>query len=90
MTAYELLWMYARLRGIPEGKIGEAVDIEIRRLDLQAHAKNLCGTYRYVCTCNTLMYKSVILLGFLGLSTQLKCNAYDVLYVYRPNLLSAN
>ena len=48
MTAYELLWMYARLRGIPEGKIKEAVDIEIQRLDLQEHAKNQCGTYRYL------------------------------------------
>ena len=48
MTAYELLWMYARLRGIPEGKIREAVDIEIQRLDLQKHAKNFCGTYRHV------------------------------------------
>ena len=48
MTAYELLWMYARLRGIPEGRIREAVDIEIQRLDLQKHAKNLCGTYRYL------------------------------------------
>ena len=49
MTAYELLWMYARLRGIPEQKIREAVDIEIKRLDLQKHANNRCGTYRYVC-----------------------------------------
>ena len=48
MTAYELLRMYARLRGIPEGKIKEAVDIEIQRLDLQEHAKNQCGTYRYL------------------------------------------
>ena len=47
MTAYELLWMYARLRGIPERKIREAVDIEIKRLDLQKYAKNRCGTYRY-------------------------------------------
>ena len=47
MTAYELLWMYARLRGIPERKIREAVDTEIKRLDLQEHAKNRCGTYRY-------------------------------------------
>ena len=51
MTAYELLWMYARLRGIPEGKIREAVDIEIQRLDLQKHAKNFCGTYRCVSQC---------------------------------------
>jgi len=47
MTAYELLWLYARLRGIPEGKIREAVDTEIKRLDILKHAKNQCGTYRW-------------------------------------------
>jgi len=47
MTAYELLWMYARLRGIPEGKIKKVVDKEIERLDLLKHAKNFCRTYRY-------------------------------------------
>ena len=46
MTAYELLWMYARLRGIPEKKIKNVVDMEIERLDLLNHAKNYCGTYR--------------------------------------------
>ena len=46
MTAYELLWMYARLRGIPEKKIKSVVDREIERLDLLKHAKDLCGTYR--------------------------------------------
>jgi len=48
MTGYELLWLYARLRGIPEDKIREAVDAEIKRLDLLKHAKNQCGTYRWV------------------------------------------
>jgi len=47
MTGYELLWLYARLRGIPEGQIREAVDTEIKRLDLLKHAKNVCGTYRW-------------------------------------------
>ena len=46
LTAYELLWLYARLRGIPEKKIKDAVDTEIKRLDLLKHADRLCGTYR--------------------------------------------
>jgi len=46
MTAYELLWLYARLRGIPEAEIKDAVDKEIKRLDLAKHAKNTCGNYR--------------------------------------------
>jgi len=49
MTAYELLWLYARLRGIPEAEIKDAVDKEIKRMDLAKHAKNTCGTYRYAC-----------------------------------------
>ena len=49
MTGYELLWLYARLRGIPEAEIEDAVDREIKRLDLAKHAKNTCGNYRYIC-----------------------------------------
>ena len=57
MTSYELLRMYARLRGIPEDKIQGVVETEIKRLDLTKHAERLCGTYRcvlvcvYVCPC---------------------------------------
>ena len=54
MTAYELLWMYARLRGIPEKQIKSVVEKEIKRLDLLKHAKNYCGTYRYLLTLVTL------------------------------------
>ena len=45
MTARELLWMYARLRGVPEDQISEVVDSEIRRLDLLQYANKRCGTY---------------------------------------------
>ena len=54
MTAYELLWMYARLRGIPEKKIKSVVEKEIKRLDLLKHVKNYCGTYRYLLMLVTL------------------------------------
>ena len=50
MTSYELLWLYARLRGIPEKQIKGVVDTEIKRLDLIKHANRLCGTYRFVYT----------------------------------------
>ena len=51
MTSYELLRMYARLRGIPEDKIQGVVETEIKRLDLTKHAERLCGTYRCVLVC---------------------------------------
>ena len=54
MTAYELLWMYARLRGIPEKQIKSVVEKEIKRLDLLKHAKNYCGTYRWLLMLVTL------------------------------------
>ena len=41
--------MYARLRGIPEHNIFEAVETEIRRLDLLKYADKRCGSYRYTC-----------------------------------------
>jgi len=59
MTAYELLWLYARLRGIPERKIKGIVDTEIQRLDLLKHADRLCGTYRliyHVISCRCSIY----------------------------------
>ena len=45
MTSREQLWMYARLRGVPEKQINEVVDSEIRRLDLFKYADSRCGTY---------------------------------------------
>ena len=61
MTSYELLWLYARLRGIPEKQIKAVVDTEIKRLDLQNHADRLCGTYRFVYDINILWFSGVYL-----------------------------
>ena len=46
MTGRELLVMFARLRGVPEGQLKEVVNTEIRRLDLRKYADKRCGTYR--------------------------------------------
>ena len=51
MTGRELLTMFARLRGIPEGLISQAVEAEVSRLDLAKHASKQCGKYRCVCVC---------------------------------------
>ncbi len=40
--------MFARLRGIPEKHIKNAVQFEIERLDLVKHANKRCGNYRSV------------------------------------------
>ena len=48
LTGRELLTMFARLRGIPEGQIKEVVETEITRLDLSKHADKRCGRYRYM------------------------------------------
>ena len=47
MTGRELLTMFARLRGIPEHLISQAVEAEVVRLDLKKHASKQCGKYRY-------------------------------------------
>ena len=46
MTGRELLTMFARLRGIPEQLIKQAVEAEVVRLDLAKHAGKHCGKYR--------------------------------------------
>ena len=46
LTGRELLTMFARLRGIPEKEIKDAVNAEIDRLDLGKHADKVCGRYR--------------------------------------------
>ena len=46
MTGRELLTMFARLRGIPESLISQAVEAEVTRLDLSKHASKQCGKYR--------------------------------------------
>ena len=61
MTAYELLWLYARLRGIPEKQIKHVVNTEIQRLDLLNHADRLCGTYRFINRINVIFWFSVSL-----------------------------
>ena len=40
--------MFARLRGIPESLISQAVEAEVARLDLSKHASKQCGKYRYM------------------------------------------
>ena len=47
MTGRELLTMFARLRGIPESLISQAVEAEVARLDLTKHANKQCRKYRY-------------------------------------------
>ena len=46
LTGRELLTMFARLRGIPEREIKDAVNAEIERLDLGKHADKTCAKYR--------------------------------------------
>ena len=48
MTGRELLTMFARLRGIPERLISQAVEAEVVRLDFVKHASKQCGKYRYL------------------------------------------
>jgi len=45
LTAREHLWMFARLRGIPEFKIKEKVEAELQRLDLAKYADVRCSIY---------------------------------------------
>ena len=54
MTGREVLTLFARLRGVPEKQIKEAVDIEITRLDLKEHADKRCEKYRSVRLCRIL------------------------------------
>ena len=45
MTGREHLYMYGRLRGIPEYEVGNTVAELIERLGLAQHANRLAGTY---------------------------------------------
>ena len=47
MTGRELLYMYARLRGVPEVLIPKVVEDLINALLLQEHADKLTSLYRY-------------------------------------------
>ena len=46
LTGRELLTMFARLRGIRERDIKNAVQMELERVDLAKYANKLCGNYR--------------------------------------------
>ena len=46
MTGREILYMYARLRGVPEVMIPDVVDNLIQSLLLGDHADKLAGSYR--------------------------------------------
>ena len=45
LNSYQLLTLYARIRGVHESKIAEVVQTEISRMDLEVHARFQCGTY---------------------------------------------
>lgn len=45
MSGTEMLWMYARLRGIKEADIDRVVKESIEHFDLENHCERLCGTY---------------------------------------------
>ena len=45
LNAYQLLTLYARIRGVYESKIKEVVRKEISRMNLDVHARFQCGTY---------------------------------------------
>ena len=47
MTGEEMLYMYARLRGIPESSIPAVVDDLLTALLLNKHKKKLTKDYRY-------------------------------------------
>ena len=47
LTGRELLYMYARLRGVPEVLIADVVEELIQALLLQDHADKLTSSYRY-------------------------------------------
>ena len=45
LNSYQLLTLYARIRGLPEGVIDVVVRKEISRMDLDVHAKHQIHTY---------------------------------------------
>eukprot|EP00388_Colpodella_angusta_P003919 GDKJ01013442.1.p1 GENE.GDKJ01013442.1~~GDKJ01013442.1.p1 ORF type:complete len:2069 (-),score=472.48 GDKJ01013442.1:1176-6494(-) len=45
LSARETLWLYARVKGFPEDKIGKHVDALIEKLSLQEYADRPCGSY---------------------------------------------
>ena len=60
MTGRELLFMYARLRGVPEVIIADVVNNLIEALLLEDHADKLSSSYRYVTFCiNKLLLRFI-------------------------------
>ncbi|CAN7992300.1 unnamed protein product, partial [Ixodes pacificus] len=45
LNSYQLLYLFARLRGVPENKVKQLVDSMISVCDLQNHAHKKCGSY---------------------------------------------
>ncbi len=45
MTGYELLTMFARLRGVPESHVAGTVQEMVELMDLTQHASRPCGSY---------------------------------------------
>lgn len=52
LTGREVLTLYARLRGIPEGRVSRVVKDILARLNLDKWAGRGCGTYRSVRESN--------------------------------------
>ncbi|KAH9376731.1 hypothetical protein HPB48_010973 [Haemaphysalis longicornis] len=46
LNAFETLFMFGRLRGVPEKRLGAAVDLIIDIVDLREHAHKTCRYYR--------------------------------------------
>ena len=67
LNSYQLLTVFARIRGVPEGKIDVVVRKEISRMDLDEHAKHQIHTYsggnkRKLSTATALIGNAPVLL----------------------------
>ena len=63
LNSKELLTIFARLRGIQESDIKEAVQTEIDRLDLNKYADKPCGSYRLELFLFILSYVHIFLVS---------------------------
>ena len=70
MTGRELLFMYARLRGVPEARIPEVSENLIQMLLIQDHADKVSKSYRYVAVlvrrCFGSVYVSTSLSSYIS------------------------
>jgi ATP-binding cassette, subfamily A (ABC1), member 3 len=57
MTAREHLQLYARIKGIPNNLLNEAVTQKLQEMDLTYYADKLAGGFRYtyIHTCTILL-----------------------------------